>query len=499
MAMTPFEGMNHAIKVLGEGGAYAALKNIEDALKKLQIPSIEGITLLAIGKNENITHDNQGNILVEVGSLKDQVQIGTMFLRANEAESRLERSLDGVTWHDISTATGVGDMTKAIYDITNNGRVDKAEQLFDGTNTATPAEIRNHLDNHPIGGQEDTDGLPEGVTNLYYTEARVAANADVAANTSHRNNSAIHGKPTVAGTPMLALHQNNLVALGGGEYEIKPNMLNEIVNIDGIYLKKEAEKLSVSYDLMNNWQALTGEKTHAEIDAFMNRTPVSHIAQAMPYTIPNDSNFHIVQPAVADDSLYLPVAADSPDAAVLVLGLGIGWTYLYTQGTDLILNSTDGNSMTNVLSFDGRTAMSHVLLKSIPSLNAWAVVAINPDQGLTETIETLSYSQRTALQISTNTNLEWVSMDMEITATDALTLTLYSIGDMQKNDVMVIDRSGSGIIIACNAANTGDIVPGNKSSISNAGSPAAYDFVHFRCVGNNGGKWMIVNSRGTWS
>ncbi len=32
----------------------------------------------------------------------------------------------------------------------------------------------------------DTDALPEGSTNLYYTESRVSANTDVAANTTHR-------------------------------------------------------------------------------------------------------------------------------------------------------------------------------------------------------------------------------------------------------------------------------------------------------------------------
>ena len=36
------------------------------------------------------------------------------------------------------------------------------------------------------GGAADTDELPEGVVNLYYTEARVSANTDVAANTTHR-------------------------------------------------------------------------------------------------------------------------------------------------------------------------------------------------------------------------------------------------------------------------------------------------------------------------
>ena len=38
----------------------------------------------------------------------------------------------------------------------------------------------------PGSGLSDTDALPEGVVNLYYTEARVAANSAVAANTTHR-------------------------------------------------------------------------------------------------------------------------------------------------------------------------------------------------------------------------------------------------------------------------------------------------------------------------
>ncbi|MEW6499719.1 MAG: hypothetical protein AB1589_45740, partial [Cyanobacteriota bacterium] len=37
-------------------------------------------------------------------------------------------------------------------------------------------------------GASDTDTLPEGLVNLYYTDARVSANADVAANTAARHN-----------------------------------------------------------------------------------------------------------------------------------------------------------------------------------------------------------------------------------------------------------------------------------------------------------------------
>ena len=45
------------------------------------------------------------------------------------------------------------------------------------------------LDQLPAGlYNPDTDTLPEGVTNLYYTETRVSNNSSVASNTAHRNN-----------------------------------------------------------------------------------------------------------------------------------------------------------------------------------------------------------------------------------------------------------------------------------------------------------------------
>ena len=150
MAHTPFEGMNYAVKVLGEGGAYSALKNIEDALKRLQITTIEGIPLLAIGKNENVCHDDLGNILIQVSLLQEQIKIGTMFVRDNAGT--LEKSVDGATWEDIGTVSGTGDMLVSVYDADSDGRVEAADVITDGTNTVNPAELRDHLDNHPAGG-----------------------------------------------------------------------------------------------------------------------------------------------------------------------------------------------------------------------------------------------------------------------------------------------------------------------------------------------------------
>jgi len=49
--------------------------------------------------------------------------------------------------NDWVTASGVGDMTKAVYDTNDNNIVDKAEELDDGTNTATAADVSSHLSN----------------------------------------------------------------------------------------------------------------------------------------------------------------------------------------------------------------------------------------------------------------------------------------------------------------------------------------------------------------
>ena len=53
------------------------------------------------------------------------------------------------------------------------------------------------FDNTSTDGPSTTDDLAEGVTNLYYTEARVSANASVTANTNHRNTT---GNPHSAST-----------------------------------------------------------------------------------------------------------------------------------------------------------------------------------------------------------------------------------------------------------------------------------------------------------
>lgn len=48
----------------------------------------------------------------------------------------------GLAYHE----SGGGDMLKATYDADDDGRVDDAEQLADGTNTVTAAQARTHID-----------------------------------------------------------------------------------------------------------------------------------------------------------------------------------------------------------------------------------------------------------------------------------------------------------------------------------------------------------------
>lgn len=51
---------------------------------------------------------------------------------------------DGTAW--VAWTPGVGDMTKAVYDTDNDGIVDAAEGLNDGTNTVTAAQAKEAYD-----------------------------------------------------------------------------------------------------------------------------------------------------------------------------------------------------------------------------------------------------------------------------------------------------------------------------------------------------------------
>ena len=130
--------------------------------------------------------------------------------------------------HSINLSAGVGDMTKAVYDPTNINSSAFARANMTGTQTAATisdfdAEVTNnvtvvantakvtnathtgdvagataltigadkvndtHIDWGTGANQVSTADVPEN-TNLYYTEARVTANASVTANTAKETN-----------------------------------------------------------------------------------------------------------------------------------------------------------------------------------------------------------------------------------------------------------------------------------------------------------------------
>ncbi|MFB3882862.1 MAG: DUF2793 domain-containing protein [Armatimonadota bacterium] len=50
---------------------------------------------------------------------------------------------NGTAWGEFA---GTGDMLKSVYDTDDDGRVDNAENVSDGTNTSTAAEVRAAVD-----------------------------------------------------------------------------------------------------------------------------------------------------------------------------------------------------------------------------------------------------------------------------------------------------------------------------------------------------------------
>lgn len=65
------------------------------------------------------------------------------------------------TW---DTPAGSGDMTKAVYDLNEDSRVDTAEVLSDGANTSSAADVKDavdkkHVRDHGIDSTDDHDGV----------------------------------------------------------------------------------------------------------------------------------------------------------------------------------------------------------------------------------------------------------------------------------------------------------------------------------------------------
>lgn len=159
---------------------YSTMKYIDRLLQALITPDIEGTPLNSIA-DYNITHDGDGNIVIEITVIENQVTLKgeeiNAAIRWNETNGTIEFSTDdGDTWvvlaetgdipnydvdedgivdeANIASRARLGPTTDvpltqfvqaAQYDAA--GKVAKAEELDDGSNVATAAEVRNHLNN----------------------------------------------------------------------------------------------------------------------------------------------------------------------------------------------------------------------------------------------------------------------------------------------------------------------------------------------------------------
>lgn len=146
--------------------------------------------MILLNSNQTGTPSNSlvAGIEVERGDSSNVV------IRFNEGTDKWEFTNDGTTYTEIGAASALSDLTDVlIQNLANN-------HFLKYNSTATKWE------NVAI----DTDDIPEGTANLYYTEARVSANTSVAANTAKVS---FPGFGTTAGT---ALEGNTQFVNGSG-------------------------------------------------------------------------------------------------------------------------------------------------------------------------------------------------------------------------------------------------------------------------------------------
>jgi len=216
----------------------AQIKDFDQAVKKL-LPADRQVTWNEIvgkpdisqgGTNTNVVRQMIATALADFGGgLPSGGTTGQSLVKASNADGDVE-------W---ATPAGGGDMLASVYDPANGAKqVAFNDELHSAVTlagedflsltgqqiTANPIDLDNlsatgtpsastflRGDNTwatPSGGAVDsvngatgivvldTDDIGEGATNLYYTDVRVSANTDVAANTSAR-----HSAVTLDGTP----------------------------------------------------------------------------------------------------------------------------------------------------------------------------------------------------------------------------------------------------------------------------------------------------------
>ena len=72
---------------------------------------------------------------------------------------------NGTSWVEMGGG-GTGDMTKAVYDTDDDGRVDKAESVDDGTNSSSAADVKDAVDKKHTQGTDTTLGIMTADINM---------------------------------------------------------------------------------------------------------------------------------------------------------------------------------------------------------------------------------------------------------------------------------------------------------------------------------------------
>jgi len=328
MSYTPFEGLSIAIKVLGEGGAYAAAKIAEDKLKLLQICSIEGIPLLNISKNENIIHDNQGNIVIVGGKLEENYELyGETPIYFRNYQGEFQSSLDQITWQAVGTAAGAVYMLESVYDTDADGRVEAADELTDGTNTVNPSELRDHLDSHP--GITDHTLLSNIGTKTHAQIDSHLAEIDShippfrAAMLCHNNGATASAEsPLIGGQSDLSgvfsiVWAGELWSGNSGDLYSRKNESNEAICVLGLTagnnlkLTIGAETITSTFAVPTGYQTTTIE-CGVCVDVPNNQAwfftgPTTEAAQAITITFPTGNEYHKIMDGVIGGVFFVGV------------------------------------------------------------------------------------------------------------------------------------------------------------------------------------------------
>ena len=118
-------------------GNWAAFALLQKILQALDFPDVDGVQIVDFVE-QNISTDGNGHATIAISLLESEIEIqktgqDSVYLRNNDGV--LEYSNDHETWTPIGSGGGSGDMTKAIYDVDDDGIVAWADGLKSGEDT----------------------------------------------------------------------------------------------------------------------------------------------------------------------------------------------------------------------------------------------------------------------------------------------------------------------------------------------------------------------------